>query len=208
MLENFTELNQELPSDKIIKQIQTLISSGQLKSGDRLPSERKLAEKLGVGRTIVKDAIRKLEIYGILRTLPQSGTIVAGMGLSALEGLISDVLKLEKSDLTSLVETRVVLETHAAKMAARRRTDKDIEEIKKALLAYESKINNNENAGEEDLKFHLAIAEASKNAVLKSLMLVITPDILKSYIKYKVYDVEQTDHKALKAHQQILEAII
>ena len=57
MLENFTELNQELPSDRIIKQILNLISSGQLKPGNRLPSERKLAEKLGVGRTIVKSCL-------------------------------------------------------------------------------------------------------------------------------------------------------
>jgi len=207
MLENFIELKQELPADKIIKQIRTLITSGQLKPGDRLPSERKLAGKLGVGRTAVRDAIRKLEFYGILKTLPQSGTIVAGIGLTALEGLITDVLKLEKSDFTSLVETRVILETHAAEMAAQRRTDSDIEEIKKAILAYELKIKNKENAVEEDLMFHLKIAEASKNAVLKSLMLIITPDIVKNFILHKVCD-EQTELKALKAHQEILEAII
>jgi len=71
MLENFTTLKQETPVDKIILQIRTLITSGQIKSGDKLPSERKLAEKLGVGRTHVRDAIRKLEFYGILKTLPQ-----------------------------------------------------------------------------------------------------------------------------------------
>jgi len=212
MLENFITLNfitlkQEPPVDKIIKQIRTLITSGQLKPGDRLPSERKLAEKLGVGRTAVRDAIRKLEFYGILRTLPQSGTIVSGIGLTALEGLITDVLKLEKSDFASLVETRVILETHAAEMAAQKRTDKDIEEIKKAILAYELKIKNNEKAVEEDLMFHLKIAEASKNTVLKSLMLIITPDIVKSFITYEVCD-QQTELKALKAHQEILDAII
>lgn len=207
MLENFTSLTQESPADKIIIQIRSLITSGQIKPGDKLPSERKLAEKLGVGRTHVRDAISKLEFYGILKTLPQSGTVVAGIGLVALEGLITDVLKLEKSDFASLVETRVILETQAAKLAATRRTDNDIEEIKKAISAYEIKIKNKQSAVEEDLMFHLKIAEASKNSVLKSLMLIITPDIVKNYITYKVCD-EQTEFKAFQEHQKILDFII
>lgn len=207
MLENFTTLKQESPVDKIIIQIRSLITTGQINSGDRLPSERKLAEKLGVGRTQVRDAIRKLEFYGILKTLPQSGTVVAGIGLTALEGLITDVLKLEKSDFTSLVETRVILESNSARLAAIRRTDKDIEEIKKAIEAYEVKIKNNQSAVEEDLMFHLKIAEASKNNILKSLMLIITPDIVKNFINYKVCD-EKSEFKALHEHQKILDCII
>ena len=207
MLENFIELEQESPIDKIIKQIRGLITSGQLKPGDKLPSERKLAEKLGVGRTAVRDAIRKLEFYGILKTLPQSGTVVAGIGLTALEGLITDVLKLERSDFTSLVETRVILETNAAKLAAERRTDKDIEEIKKAINAYELKIKNREIAVEEDLMFHLKIAEASKNSVLKSLMLIITPDIINNFIQLDICNDGRFEN-ALNEHNIILEHII
>jgi len=207
MLENFSELKQESPVDKIIIQIRTLITSGQIKAGDKLPSERKLAEKLGVGRTHVRDALRKLEFYGILKTHPQSGTVVAGIGMTALEGLITDVLKLEKSDFTSLVETRVLLESNSAKLAALRRTDEDIEAIKKAISAYEIKIKNGETAIEEDLMFHIKIAEASKNSVLKSLMLIITPDIVKNFVTYKVCD-NSTELKALHEHQKILEHII
>lgn len=207
MIENFTTIKKETPSDKIIKQIRSLIESGQLKAGDRLPSERKLAEKLGVSRANVRDAIRKLEFYGVLKTLPQSGTVVSGIGLTALIGLISDVLKLEKSDFISLVETRVILETNAAKLAAERRTEEDILEIEKAIIAYEKKLKNKEIAVEEDLMFHLKIAEASKNTVLKSLMLIITPDIIHNYLKYKVCD-EKSEFKALQEHQKILEYIV
>ncbi len=207
MLENFSEIYVETPVDKIIKQIRNLITSGQLASGDRLPAERKLAEKLGVSRTHVRDAIRKLEFYGILKTLPQSGTVVAGIGITALEGLISDVLKLEKSDFTSLVETRVILETHAAQLAAERRTTKDLIEIEKALDAYEKKIRRSQSAVEEDLMFHLKIAEASKNAVLKSLMLIITPDIVNSFIQYKVCEEDNIDNKVLAEHKAILKHI-
>lgn len=207
MLENFSEIRVETPVDKIIKQIRALITSGQLASGDRLPAERKLAEKLGVSRSNVRDAIQKLEFYGILKTLPQSGTVVAGMGITALEGLITDVLKLEKSDFASLVETRVILEVSAAKIAAERRTSKDILDLKKALVAYEETIRSGALAVEEDLLFHLKIAEASKNAVLKSLMLIITPDIVNNFIQYKVCD-DQSELKAYHQHEQILEHII
>lgn len=207
MLENFSEIRVETPVDKIIKQIRALITSGQLASGDRLPAERKLAEKLGVSRSNVREAIQKLEFYGILKTLPQSGTVVAGIGITALEGLITDVLKLEKSDFASLVETRVIMEVSAAKIAAERRTPEDIMDLKKALAAYEKTIRSGALAVEEDLLFHLKIAEASKNAVLKSLMLIITPDIVNNFIQYKVCD-EQSELKAYYQHEQILEHII
>jgi len=207
MLENFVPLKKESSVDKIIKQIRHLITSGQLNSGDKLPPERKLAEKLGVGRTAVRDAIRKLEFYGILRTVPQSGTVVAGIGITALEGLITDVLKLETSDFADLVETRVILEKNTAKLAAERRTKQDIAAIQTAYDAYETKIKKREDAVEEDLMFHLKVAEASKNVVLKSLMLIITPDIINDFIQYEVCD-EETELKALEDHQNILDAII
>ncbi len=207
MLENFNEISTETPVDIIIRQIRNLITSGQLKSGDRLPPERKLSERLGVSRTHVRGAIRKLEFYGILKTLPQSGTVVAGMGITALEGLITDVLKLEKNDFTSLVETRVILETQCAKLAAKRRTPEDIIAIEKALYAYEEQVKKGKPAVEEDLMFHLKIAEASKNAVLKSLMLIITPDIVNDFIQYKVCD-EPTNHKVLREHEAIFQDII
>lgn len=207
MIENFISINRDTPADKIIKQIRSLIISGKLKPGDRLPSERNLAEKLGVSRANVRDAIRKLEFYGILKTLPQSGTLVSGVGLNALSGLISDVLRLEKGDFTALVETRVILEINAAKLAAERRSDEDILKLEKAIAAYQEKIEKKEPSVEEDLMFHLQIADAAKNTVLKSLMLIISPDIVNNYMKYKVCD-ESTEFKALHEHQKILEHII
>ena len=133
VLKNLKEIVVETPVDLIIRQIRELISSGQLQAGDRLPSERMMSERFGVGRTYVRDAIRKLEFYGILKTHPQSGTVVSGLGITALEGLITDVLQMEGHDFHSLVETRVLLETNSAQFAALRRTDEDIKAIKKAL---------------------------------------------------------------------------
>ena len=128
IFENLSEIKIEKPSDKIIHRSKGLISSGQLNPGDRLPSERKLSEKLGVGRGHVREALQKLEFYGILRTLPQSGTVVAGLGVNALEGLINDVLELNNADFHSMVETRVILEINAARLAA---TGANKEELKR-----------------------------------------------------------------------------
>ena len=207
MLKNFQEIAIETPVDKIIRQIRGLISSGQLNPGDRLPSERKLADKLGVGRTHVRDAIAKLEFYGILKTLPQSGTIVEGIGITALEGLITDVLKLEESEFVDLVETRTLLETQAARTAAIRRTTEDIINMKSALDAYEVKVRNGLPAVAEDLLFHLTIAEAGRNTVLKSLMLIITPDIVKNFTKLDVCK-DGRFYRSLEEHKVILDYIV
>ena len=95
VLKNLKEVVSEKPADAIIRQIKELLITGQLKPGDKLPPERKLSEKLGVGRTQVRDAIRRLEFYGILKTRPQSGTFVAAIGISALESMIADILKID-----------------------------------------------------------------------------------------------------------------
>lgn len=206
ILNNFSQIVVESPVDKIIRQIRDLISSGQLKPGDRLPSERLLSEKLGVGRTHLRDALRKLEFYGILKTMPQSGTVVAGLGLPALQGLITDMLELQGSDFRSLVETRVVLESNMANLAAQNRSDKDLIEMEKALNAHKLKIELGEDAVGEDFLFHLKVADASKNSVLKSLMLIITPDIMQYF---KVHDVcgEGRSALAVEQHQQLLQYI-
>ena len=206
LLNNFNEIKIESPSDKIINQIKQLISSGQLKPGDRLPSERQLSEKFNVGRSPVRDALKKLEFYGILKTQPQSGTVVAGLGITALEGLITDVLKMEGTDFHALIETRVLLETNSARFAALRRTKDDLVSISNALNAYENAVKAGKNAVEEDLLFHLAIAEASKNSVLKSLMLIITPDIL-TYFKEKNVCGGDKPLSALEEHHIIVQHI-
>ncbi len=203
ILNNFSEIIIEKPSDKIIKQIKQLISTGQLKPGDRLPSERLLSERFGIGRTSVRDAIQKLEFYGILKTLPQSGTVVAGMGITALEGLITDVLKLEGNDFNALVETRYILETKSARFAAERRTNDDIVSIATALNDYEKAINNKQVSVEHDLLFHLTIAEASKNPVLKSLMMIVTPDIITYFTENDVCAGTRPT-SALEEHHEIL----
>lgn len=206
VLKNLREIVVKSPVDLIISQIRELISSGQLKPGDRLPSERMMSERFGVGRTYVRDAISKLEFYGILKTLPQSGTVVSGLGITALEGLISDILQMEGHDFHSLVETRVLLETNSAHFAALRRTKEDLSAINMALHAYEAAVQDGKPSVEQDLLFHLKIVEAAKNSVLMSLMMVITPDILKYFTENNVCSGNRP-RTALTEHYEILNHI-
>ena len=207
MLENLSKIRVQNPVDLIISQIRELIISGAIKPGDKLPPERKLADHFGVSRGQVREAISKLQIYGIVKVLPQSGTIVNGIGIVALEGLISDLLKLEKTDFVSLVDTRILLEKEAARLAAIHRTENDIFEMNKALSKYEHKLKSDGVAVEEDLLFHVQIAEASNNKVLKSLMMIITPDIVKSFKSLKVCDGDNNE-STIQEHRDIYEAIV
>lgn len=206
MLNNLEKITVENPVDGIIKQIRQQIINGEVKPGDKLPSERKLATQLGVSRGQIREAINKLEFYGVLKTLPQSGTVVAGLGLSAIQGLFTDILHLEEADFYSLVETRVIMEKQAARLAAIRRTPDDMVNLTNAIKEYESVLLSGGNAVQADLEFHLKIAEASKNSVLKSLMLIITPDIVTSFIDLKVCD-EAENKKTMAEHRKILEHI-
>lgn len=205
-LQNFKEVQIEKPSDLIIKQLRHLITSGQLKPGDKLPSERQLSEKMGIGRTYVRDAIKKLEYYGVLKTLPQSGTVVSKLEIASLDGLITDILRMNGTDFFSLVETRVLLETNSAVLAAERRTEKDLERIEQTLEAFRIKGEQTGQAVEEDLMFHIAISEATQNSVLKSLMMILMPDVVSNYAKYKACGPERYK-KSLDEHIMIYEHI-
>lgn len=189
-----------------IQQIKGLITSGQFNAGDRLPSERKLAIRLGVGRAQIRDAISKLEFYGMLKIIPQSGSVVTGDGINAFNGIVTNMINFEAREFSDLVETRLLLETQAVKIAAMRRTTEDIINMNNALNVYEQKIKVDFPAMDADLFFHLQIAEAGKNAVLKSLIKIIIPDILKKYTKLKFS--EEGAQKTLEEHKIILEHIV
>ncbi len=205
MLKNITKINIENPVDLIISQIRELISSEAIKPGEKLPPERKLAKHFGVSRGQVREAINKLQFYGILKVLPQSGTIVSGTGITAIEGIITDILKIEKADFKSLIDTRVLLEKEAVRLAALNRTEENLLQIENALNLHEEKLLKGETCIKEDLQFHIKLAEASKNSVLKSLMLIITPDIVKSFIKLNVC--EANNKKIIREHREILDKI-
>lgn len=191
---------------EIISKLRELINYKNLEPGDKLPSERMLSEKFGVSRSNIREAIQKLEFFGILKSRPQSGTFIADIGQIAMSGMIDDILRLEDPDFKSLVETRILLELKTVRLAALRRTDEDLKNIREALDAYNAKVLAGKEAVEEDLLFHLAIAKASKNSTMNTFMLIITPEIITNFEKYHVCDSNQS-FLGIQEHEDIYTAI-
>lgn len=191
---------------KIIAKLRDLIEYKNLEPGDKLPSERMLSEKFEVSRSNIREAIQKLEFYGILYSKPQSGTFIADIGRTAMSGMMEDILDLEEPDFKSLVETRILLELKTVRLAALRRTNEDLEALQLALDAYKNKVLNKEDAVEEDLLFHLAIAKASKNSSMSTFMLIITPEIITNFEKYHVCD-SSLSMQGIQEHENIFQAI-
>jgi GntR family transcriptional repressor for pyruvate dehydrogenase complex len=205
-IEHFHGIRVKTPADMIIQQIRDLISSGVFKTGDRLPSEAALAQRFGVGRGHVREAIKRLEFFGMLKTIPQSGTVVTSFGINAMEGLIANLLDLNKVDFESLMDTRGVLEMHAAELAALRASDAELEELASAHDDFRNQVESGNAGLEEDLLFHLKIAECSHNSVLRSLLSLITPDVIALTRKFD----PRRDGRFLQAfteHQAIFDGI-
>ncbi|MCK0130591.1 FadR family transcriptional regulator [Flavobacteriaceae bacterium F08102] len=197
--------NREI-QNSIISKIRDLINLKNLEPGEKLPSERMLSEKFEVSRSNIREAIQKLEFYGLLKSIPQSGTFVANIGIIALNGMIEDILRLKSPDFKSLVETRILLELKTVRLAALRRTEEDLKQMKATLEAYREKVRNGQDAVQEDLLFHLAIAKASGNSTMNTFMLKITPEIITNFAKYHVCDKNQAV-LGIQEHTDIYNAI-
>ncbi len=206
-VDGFTKIEiQQQTRNEIVGKIRDYINFKNLEPGDKLPSERMLSERFGISRNNLRDAIQALEFYGILESIPQSGTYIANIGGVALNGMISDILSLDDPDFKSLVETRILLELKAAKLAALRRTEAQLSHMKGTLEAYTQKVLQGEDAVQEDLLFHLAIAKASGNSTMNTFMLTITPEIIINFAKYHVCDENQA-FVGIDEHKAIYEAI-
>lgn len=190
--------------ETVINYIRNMIYSGRLQSGDRLPSERKLAEDLSVSRSYVRIAIQKLEFHGVIKILPQSGSVIEQLSSDKMERVLSDMLQITKYDFASLVDVRLLLECEAIRLSALNRTDQDIVMMENALQDCERMFNTSQRVA-KDYAYHQALVNGAHNPVISSLLLVITPDVLKYYQKYKVCSipVESTIHE----HRNLLEHI-
>ena len=125
------------PVKLVMEYLKKQISERRILPGERLLSERKLSELLNVSRSHVREALQKMELYGIVKTYPQSGTVVSEFSKDQLDTMITDALKISKYDFSSLVYVRVLLEIEACKLCALNRTEQDLENIEKALIELE-----------------------------------------------------------------------
>lgn len=192
---------------KVLGYIQTQIVTGELKAGDKLPSERQLCEILNVSRGYVRKALSRLDHYGLIETLPQRGTIVAELGSKAISGLIASIGSFDETFAAKdLFEIREILEGYAAKKAALLATEEDMQEIMRWHMEFKAKADVGQRALDEDHLLHIAIAKAGKNPVCLSLISYITPQIIALNVGYSESDPDRFA-RTFEEHDRIVRSI-
>lgn len=146
--------------EEIIKQIEDMINSGEMLPGDKLPSERDLAQRLNVSRTTLAQALRVLEADGILVVRSGSGRFIRRSNQTEYSESVLGTLKREA--IVDLLEVREVIEKKTVELACVRATEEDLQEIEKWVVK-----NGNYTA---DISFHISIAQASHNDVFYNIM--------------------------------------
>src|SRR5438270_14092576 len=119
--------------EQVAEQIRRLISSGQLKPGDLLPPERELAVKLGVGRSSIRDAVRTLEVMGILEPRQGHGTVVRDLSTDALVVPLASILRHKRELVSELLDVRRMIEPGLAARAARNATPEELAHMEDVL---------------------------------------------------------------------------
>lgn len=200
---------EEKKSEKIAMEIKNLVIEKKFLPGQKLPNERKLAEEMGVSRTVLREALGSLNASGVIEIKRGVGTFI-----SEHPGIVDDPLGLEYiGDKDQLLkhwyEVRLILEPEAVYLATKRANEKDISIIKKLEAKIREQVKNKEHFMEEDLKFHTELAKATHNPIISRLI----PLIYKSsniditfYQSDKWY--ERAKNNAIETHAEILNFVL
>ncbi len=156
--------------EAIVRQVKAMIAEGRLKSGDRLPPERDLAEKFVVSRTSVREALRALESLGLIEIRPGEGTFVREVSVETLIEPLALAMLSQREAIGELFEARRLLEPSIAAFAARRATPNDIEEMTRILEDQATEIAAGRTGLAQDAEFHSAIAAAAHNRAISRLV--------------------------------------
>lgn len=160
-------------SDEIVEQILALIASGDLKPGQRLPSERELCKNFNAGRSSLREALRCLSIVGVLTARVGEGTSVAPNGGMFLGKIVEWRIITEKHDIEDMMQVRIALESVTAASAATRGSDEDIAKLQEMISRMEAALNNEKMFAALDLEFHIMLATISKNFLIYDLVAMI-----------------------------------
>lgn len=205
----FTPVKNQKVYEVVIEQIKEMIKSGKLKKGDKLPPERELVEELQVSRASIREALRSLEILGLIESRHGDGNFVKENFDDSLIEPISLMFMLQESSPKDILELRMVLETETAMLAAKRISDDKINEIKAIIDKFKATTDEKLNT-ELDVEFHHKIAQASKNLLLVNI-LSATSVLINAFIsdaRYKIIEKENNKEKLVKQHESIYEALL
>ncbi|MBU2881040.1 FadR family transcriptional regulator [Psychrosphaera sp. B3R10] len=187
---------------KVAEQISRLVQEGELKPGDRLPSERELAEKIGVSRPTIREAMIALEIAGIIE-------IRTGSGIYVVEQKPELALSDEGVGPFEVLDTRYIIEAEACALAAARITEEQLEELNQTIKEMEEEEKRPDASEKADMKFHMLIAEASQNsaisAIVKWLWELRNQSALSKAFMARLR--EEGIHPSINEHKRIVDAL-
>lgn len=195
--------------EQVAVQIEERILKGQLRSGDRLPTERDLAEQFHVSRTAVREALKILAQKGLVDMRPGRGTIVIDGAPGALQDSIGLVMKLQLGQVggsDKLVEVRELLEVEIAGLAALRAADAEIEAMRAAVEQMDESLHDANAFILADNCFHQALAQATQNTLI--LILINSIVNLLSEQRKQIFAVEGGPQRGQIHHKRILESVI
>ena len=201
---DFEAVRRDKVYEGVAKQIERLILK-KLQPGDKLPSERELAEMLHVSRSSIRDAIRSLELMGMVEPRQGAGTIVREISSESAVNPLANALKRKEELIGELLDFRMMLEPQLAARAATRVSPDEISEMEEILDRQERKLRHGESAIGEDSEFHYAIALASGNSVVLKVLDTLM-DLLRDS-RQRSLQVEGRPQKSLAGHRRILGAI-
>ena len=203
----FAQLDREdRLSDRVANELLDTIVSRRLRPGDRLPTERELAEQFGVSRTVVREAVRSLAGKGIIDARPGRGLTVAAVEAAAVRQSFRLYVHGSSSiDYRKVHEVRAMLEVHVASLAGRRATAGELEELGSVCDSMESVLDDNEAASREDLQFHRALAMSTHNELYVLLLDAIGDSLME--IRRETFRIHGRAAVALAAHRDILQSV-
>jgi GntR family transcriptional regulator, transcriptional repressor for pyruvate dehydrogenase complex len=190
--------------EEVAKQIERLILK-KLKPGDKLPSERELVDALQVSRSSIRDAIRSLELMGLVEARQGAGTIVRESSAESLVSPFANALKRRRELVSELLDFRKMLEPPLAGRAAARASAEEISEMEEILQRQEERQGQGDAAIAEDAEFHYNVALASGNSVVLKVLDILM-DLLRE-TRERSLQVEGRPQKSLAGHRRILAAI-
>jgi GntR family transcriptional regulator, transcriptional repressor for pyruvate dehydrogenase complex len=192
-------------AEEIAKQIMDLISSGSLRPGQRLPSERELCEHFGASRPPLREALRGLSIVGVLNARVGEGTSVSVDGGMFMRKVMELRMVTEKHDIENLLEVRLALEVMSAARAARNATEEDLNELRELVAKMKACGTNETQFARLDAEFHVVIAKASGNTLILDLVSMIRNQLIRALTK-ALRSPNAISHSN-KEHSTLLDAI-
>jgi GntR family transcriptional repressor for pyruvate dehydrogenase complex len=200
----FEAIRKQRVHEEVAKQIEQVILK-KLSPGDKLPAERELAEMLGVSRSSIRDAIRRLEMVGLVEPRQGAGTVVREVSHEALVSPLTNVIAHKRQLVGELLDFRKMLEPPMAARAATHGSPEEVRRMEEILRRQDAKVRGGQLAVEEDSEFHYAIALASGNSVVVKVMDVVM-DLLRETRSRSLQSAGRPQ-KSLAGHRKILSAI-